>query len=136
MLKISINFILLTTCNLTFSATMSGNNDDEARCSQCVEEEENAASQEYWKHFMSQPVPDQGNDGDEEMDDGTGGDETTAATDGNGTTSGGDGNATTDAGGERTNGSQPKRQRKERRRNTLGTLRFEIHAVDPVGDMP
>ena len=43
------------------------------------------------------------------------------------------GDDTTDDGGARTDGSQPKRQRKDRRPNVLGTIREEFTEVNSDG---
>ena len=49
------------------------------------------------------------------------------------TTNDGAADATTDDGGARTDGSQPKRQRKDRRPNVLGTVREEFTEVNSDG---
>src|SRR3954470_23560047 len=49
------------------------------------------------------------------------------------TTPSGVGDATTDDGSERTDGSQPKRQRKDRRPNVLGTVKEEFTEVSSSG---
>ena len=52
---------------------------------------------------------------------------------GDDTTDGAAEDATTDDGGARTDGSQPKRQRKDRRPNVLGTVREEFIKVSSEG---
>ena len=65
---------------------------------------------------------------DPETTDGTAEDDPTDAT-----TDGAAEDATTDDGGARTDGSQPKRQRKDRRPNVLGTVKEEFTEVDSDG---
>ena len=125
----------------------TGNHNDKVGPSQHVHKEEDFRGQGYWQYLMEVPpqpvidevMADELNDGgDEEHDDGTSGDETTSAGDGNVTTDAGDGNGTTDArgGNVTTDGSQSKRRRKERHRNTLKTSREEVYEVDPGNGEP
>ena len=65
---------------------------------------------------------------DPETTDGTAEDDPTDAT-----TDGAAEDATTDDGGARTDGSQPKRQRKDRRPNVLGTVKEEFTEVSSSG---
>ena len=65
---------------------------------------------------------------DPETTDGTAEDDPTDAT-----TDGAAEDATTDDGGARTDGSQPKRQRKDRRPNVLGTVKEEVTEVNSDG---
>lgn len=60
-------------------------------------------------------------------------DYTTPSGVGDDTTDGAAGDATTDDGSERTDGSQPKRQRKDRRPNVLGTVKEEFTEVSSSG---
>ena len=60
-------------------------------------------------------------------------DYTTPSGVGDDTTDGAAEDATTDDGGARTDGSQPKRQRKDRRPNVLGTVKEEFTEVDSDG---
>ena len=61
-------------------------------------------------------------------------DYTTPSGVGDDTTDGAAEDATTDDGGARTDGSQPKRQRKDRRPNVLRTLKEEVTEVDSDGN--
>ena len=60
-------------------------------------------------------------------------DYTTPSGVGDDTTDGAAEDATTDDGGARTDGSQPKRQRKDRRPNVLGTVKEEFTEVSSSG---
>ena len=60
-------------------------------------------------------------------------DYTTPSGVGDDTTDDGAADATTDDGGARTDGSQPKRQRKDRRPSVLGTVREEFTEVNSNG---
>ena len=60
-------------------------------------------------------------------------DYTTPSGVGDDTTDGATEDATTDDGGTRTDGSQPKKQRKDRRPNALRTLKEEFTQVDSEG---
>ena len=61
------------------------------------------------------------------------GDDTTDGAAEDATTDGATEDATTDDGGARTDGSQPKRQRKDRRPNVLGTFKEEFTEVNSDG---
>ena len=61
------------------------------------------------------------------------GDDTTDGAAEDATTNGAAEDATTDDGGARTDGSQPKRQRKDRHPNVLGTVREEFTEVNSDG---
>ena len=61
-------------------------------------------------------------------------DYTTPSGVGDDTTDDGAADATTDDGGARTDGSQPKRQWKDRRPNMLGTIKEEFTQCPPVGN--
>jgi hypothetical protein len=100
-------------------------NDDEAgaskpfwELSQELEEAEKAGGNEADDEEMEDAEQD--TDANETTDSGAGGADDTTATD------------ATD-GGERTDGSQPKRQRRDRRPNMLGTVRQEFTEVSPTG---
>ena len=60
-------------------------------------------------------------------------DYTTPSGVGDDTTDGAAEDATTDDGSARTDGSKPKRQRKDRRPNVLGTVKEELLKFPPVG---
>ena len=81
----------------------------------------------------------QGHEGDdEEMEDAeedTDADETTVSGAGDDNTASGAGDGITD-GGERTDGSQPKRQWKAWCPNTLGTIKEEFNEVNPINGLP
>ena len=62
------------------------------------------------------------------------GDDTTDDGAADATTDDGTADATTDDGGARTDGSQPKRQRKDRRPTVLRTLKEEVTEVDSDGN--
>ena len=80
--------------------------------------------------FRSEEEPHRYEDAEEDTDP----DYTTHSGVGDDTTGGAAEDATTDDGGAHTNGSQPKKQRKDRRPNALRTLKEEFTQVDSDGN--
>ena len=94
------------------------------------DEADGSGGKKFWE--LSQELEEEPHRYEEAAED-TDPDYTTPSGVGDDTTDDGAADATTDDGGARTDGSQPKRQRKDRRPNVLGTVREEFTEVNSDG---
>ena len=94
-------------------------------------DEAGGSGKAFWE--LSQEMEEEPHRYEDAMED-TDPDYTTPSGVGDDTTDGAAEDATTDDGSARTDGSQPKRQRKDRRPNVLGTVKEEFTQVDSDGN--
>ena len=93
-------------------------------------DEAGGSGKQFWE--LSQEMEEEPHRYEDAAED-TNPDYTTPSGVGDDTTDGAAEDATTDDGGARTDGSQPKRQRKDRRPNVLGTVKEEFTEVSSEG---